>query len=102
MSQIIQNLNELLIDHLSQKELDEETLSHYLEIIEFFKKRAYGETVTGSRFMRNFVQNHSKYDSSQEVLDSEIMYDLVTRIARIGDNESEDWPTDLLGERPVS
>ena len=64
--------------------------------LSFLADRARGKILTGARFIRNFVQNHTEY-KQDSFLNEKISFDLLTMLDTLNDPTSQ-ARTDFLGK----
>jgi glutamate--cysteine ligase catalytic subunit len=77
---------QLILDYLSNLDVDVETqctIKQYLKLVE---TRANGTKITAAAFIRKFVESHPKYNQDSRIND-EINYDLMWRIYLISSGQ---------------
>lgn len=99
LGEIFESFASLLETEVQGKDMPEADREFTLHLLNFLRRRATGELKSGARFVRDRVKAHPDYKKDSVISDS-IAYDIVREAALIGGHATEEWPEDLLGEKP--
>ncbi len=69
-------------DILNDNNMDMNKKEELLKFVEFLEKRAKGELWTDAKYIRNFVDNHPKYNKDS-IISEEINFDLISHLLDI-------------------
>lgn len=91
-------LIDLIYSYLADLDVDIATFYNLDVYLNFISKRAKGEFITNAKYIRNFIQNHPKYNFDS-VVSEEINYDLLVNLNEITDGKIKSSQHNMFEDR---